>query len=352
LLKEGLGKVDRDFLGRVLLKHTGADSRSVIVGPGMGLDNAIVSLGRGRVMVVTADPLSIIPSLGMVESAWLTVHELASDLTTSAVAPQFAVLDYNLPPSLSPDDFERYAIAVSDECKKLGISIIGGHTGRYPGSGFSVVGGGMMMAICGEDAYVTPRMIRQGDALIMTKGAGIEATAVLALAFPQRTEEKVGGRITRRAASYLRRCSTVEDALAAGSVGVRSEGVTAMHDATEGGVMGGLYELSRTSGRTLHVERESLYFSEETRAVCAAFGLDPLVTVSEGTLLISCRPDRAEEVLGRLAAKRIDGFRIGTVGARGPRLSLGEKGSRRTYVPPKFDPYWAVYARGVKRGWK
>ncbi len=352
MFKEGLGKVDRDFLGRVLLKHTGAASGSVIVGPGMGLDNAIISVGPGRVMVVTADPLSIIPSLGMVDSAWLTVHELASDLTTSAVAPQFAVLDYNLPPSLSPEDFERYAVAVSEECKRLGISIVGGHTGRYPGSGFSIVGGGMMMAISGDDEYVTPRMIGEGDDIIMTKGAAIEATAVLSLAFPERTEEKVGGKVTRRAASYLRRCSTVEDALAASSVGVRSEGVTAMHDATEGGVMGGLYELARTSGRTLRVEKERIYVSAESKAVCAAYDLDPLVTVSEGTLLISCRPDRSDDVLRRLAAKRIDGFRVGTVGARSPRLSLSEGGTLRAYVPPKFDPYWAVYAKGVEMGWK
>ena len=222
----------------------------------MGLDNAVLSVGGRRVMVVTADPLSIIPSIGMVDSAWLTVHELASDLTTSAVAPQFAVLDYNLPPSLTPSDFESYAVAVSDECRSLGISIIGGHTGRYPGSGFSIVGGGMMMAISDEEAYVTPRMIEEGDDIIMTKGAAIEATAVLALAFPETTERKVGSKVARRAASYLRRCSTVEDALAASSVGVRSGGVTAMHDATEGGVMGGLYELARTSGRTLRTSTQ------------------------------------------------------------------------------------------------
>jgi hydrogenase maturation factor len=125
-----------------------------------------------------------------------------------------------------------------------------------------------------------------------------------------------------------------------------------MHDATEGGVMGGLYELARTSGRTLHVERERVHVSAESRSVCAAFGLDPLVTVSEGTLLIACRPAHSEDVLQRLAAKDIDGFRIGTVGSRGPRLSLAEKGAHQTYVPPKLDPYWAVYARGVKRGWK
>ena len=95
-----------------------------------------------------------------------------------------------------------------------------------------------------------------------------------------------------------------------------------------------------------------IHVSEESRLVCAAFGLDPLVTISEGTLLIACRPDRSREVLERLAAKKIDGFKIGGAGGGGAKLRISERGSTRTYVPPKFDPYWDVYARGVKKGWK
>jgi hydrogenase maturation factor len=352
-----LGKVDRDFLTRVLLKSTGAKSDSVIVGPGMGLDNAVLSVGGGRVMVVTADPLSIIPSIGMERSAWLTVHELASDLTTSAVRPQFAVLDFNLPPSLKMADFERYIRAVSDECGRLGISIVGGHTGRYPGSDFSIVGGGVLMGLSEDDRYLTPRMMQDGDEIIMTKGAAIEATAVLSLAFPRKTERALGSKtLAEKARGYLGLCSTVEDALAACSVGIKEEGVTSMHDATEGGVLGALYELARSSGRELSVESGSIHVSEESSAVCAAFRLDPLVTLSEGTLIITCRPRRSEEVLRALSGKGIAGFRIGRVVGRGPRggrLSLSSVGGRaREFSPPKFDPYWGAYAEGVENGWK
>jgi hydrogenase maturation factor len=303
-------------------------------------------------MLMTADPLSIIPSLGMANSAWLTVHELASDLATSAVAPQFAVLDYNLPPSLELKDFESYAIAVSEECKRLGVSIVGGHTGRYPGCGFSIVGGGMMMGMADDDSYVTPRMIRADDEIIMTKGAAVEAAAVLALTFPETVEKRAGTKAARRAAANIRSCSTVEDALTASSAGIRSDGVTAMHDATEGGVLGGLYELARTSGRTLHVERAKIRVPQVNRLVCEAFGLDPLTTISEGTLLITCRPKRSSDVLGRLSARGIDAFRIGRVGGRGPELLVSDGSFARTYVPPKFDAYWKVYEEGVKKGWK
>jgi hydrogenase expression/formation protein HypE len=352
-MEGGLGKVDRDFLKRVLARNLGATNNDVLVGPGLGLDNAVLSIGAGRVMVVTADPISMIPSVGMEDSAWLTVHELASDLATSAVKPQFAVLDYNLPPSLKMEEFERYVEAVGRECSRLGISIIGGHTGKYPGSDFSVVGGGMMMGMADESDYVVPTMIQDGDNLIMTKGSAIEATAVLARTFPDTVEKKLGHDISEKAKGYFHLCSTVQDALVASSVGLRSNGVTSMHDATEGGVLGALYELAQSSKRTLKVDLERIIVSEESERVCRLFGLDPLVTVSEGTLLITCRPQRSPEVLERLMKQGIAATAIGVAGRLGPgRLAVASGGKRRQYVPPKFDPYWRAYARGLEKGWK
>ena len=352
-MEGGLGKVDRDFLRRVLVKNLGTTNPDVLVGPGMGLDNAVISIGGGRVMVVTADPISIIPSVGMEDSAWLTVHELASDLLTSGVKPQFAVLDYNLPPALGMDDFERYVKAVGKECSRLGIAIIGGHTGKYPGSDFSVVGGGMMMGTAAETEYVTPRMIQDGDDVIMTKGSAIEATAVLARAFPRTVEVKLGGDVAETARGYFRLCSTVEDALVAGSVGLRSKGVTSMHDATEGGVLGALYELAQSSDRALEVDRERILLSEVSRGVCGLFGLDPVLTVSEGTLIVTSRPRRSSQVIERLSKRGIESRIIGRAGKKGRRkLVVSSGGKRREYVPPKFDPYWKAYADGLENGWK
>jgi hydrogenase expression/formation protein HypE len=352
-MDDGLGKVDRDFLGRVLVRNLGAKNRAVVVGPSLGLDNAVISIGGNRVMVVTTDPLSIIPSVGMADSAWLSVHEVASDLATSGVKPQFAVMDYNLPPSLEMGDFELYVKAVGRECSKLGISIIAGHTGKYPGVDFSIVGGGMMMGTAGEDEYVTPEMVQEGDEVVMTKGSAIEATAVLSRVFPETVERKLGTDMLREARGYFGLCSTVQDSLVAGSVGLRAEGVTSMHDATEGGVLGALYELAQSSGRTFKVEKERFIVSEVSGQVCSMFGLDPLLTISEGTLLITCRPGRSAEVLRRLSRKKVAAAVIGRAGKRGAgRLLVASGDKTAAYVPPKSDPYWAAYSRGLEEGWK
>ena len=80
LRPEQQGKVPREFLESVVFANLGAKRSSFLVEPGHGLDNAVISLGGKKVLVVTSDPLSVIPSVGLKESAWLSVHLLASDL--------------------------------------------------------------------------------------------------------------------------------------------------------------------------------------------------------------------------------------------------------------------------------
>jgi hydrogenase expression/formation protein HypE len=347
------GKVPREFLESAVFANLGAKRSSVLVKPGHGLDNAVISLGRRKVMLVTSDPLSVIPSIGMRESAWLSVHLVASDLTTSGVNPQFAMLDLNLPPEMELPAIGTYLKAVGDECKKLGIAIVGGHTGRYPGSGFTVIGGGMMFSVAERDAYVTPEMAKPGDAVLITKGAAVGATAVLARSFPATIRERAGAALLSKARSRLRDCSTVRDAQAASSAGLRKN-VTSMHDATEGGVLGGLFELSSACGLPVIVAREKIHIPEEAAAVCGVFGLDPLTTLSEGTLIVTCRAGAVKDLRAALAKAQLDSYEIGRVGRRGEGTGLwvSSGGSKPQAHTPDPDGYWEAYSDAIRRGLK
>jgi hydrogenase maturation factor len=350
---EQLGKVGREFLEKVVYKNLGADSSAIIAKPGHGFDNSVISLGSDKAMVITSDPLSIVPSIGMEESAWLTIHLLASDFTTSAVMPQFSIFDFNLPPSLDLNEFGTYLKVLSNECKRMGITIVGGHTGKYPGCDFTIVGGGVLLGVTDKRSFLTPAMIEDDDRIIMTKGAAIGATGFLSHAFPKKITAKLGRRLRDRARSYLRRCSTVRDSIIASSIGIREEGVTSMHDATEGGVLGGLYELSSASGKAILVNKQELFISEETAAICRLFGLDPLVTLSTGALIITCKEERIKEVRKRLRTNGIDSFEVGRVdGEMKQGLWLSTNGSRpKQFIPPDFDPYWNSYASALREGW-
>lgn len=349
LLNE-LGKVDRVFLEEFIFKHLGAERDEVIVKPGHGLDNSIIQAGENKVLIATSDPLSIIPSVGMKISGWLSVHLLASDFTTSGVGPQFALLDFNLPPNLSLMDFSEYFEAIHEECRQIGISIVGGHTGKYPGCDFTIVGGGVLLGFAEERSYVTPAMARDGDAVVITKGPAIATTAILSNAFKNKVRESIGDYLFKKASSYLSLCSTVKDALTASSIGLRDK-VSSLHDATEGGVLGGLYELACASSKGIIVDIGNLPIPEEVSAICRLFDLEPLDSLSEGTLIITCSKNSLDELQERLSKSGINSFAIGEIRNDVEGLWVKSKEGKKRYVPPKRDPYWEAYSRAVEGGW-
>jgi len=336
---------------KVVYSHLGSPSRRIVVAPGRGVDNGIISVGGSRVLVVTTDPISAIPALGMKLSAWLSVHLIASDYTTSGAKPEFATFEYNFPPQMSPSDREEYVRAVGIECKKLGVAIVAGNTGSYPGGGFTVIGAGSMLGFCGERNYVTTSMARPGDAVFMTKHAAIEAAATLARSFPIHTEKVAGSALAKGAREMIVLSSTVADAVSAAGVGLRNEGITSMHDATEGGVLGGLEEMALASRHAFVVDQEKIPVSAEARAVCSAFAIDPLTSLSGGALLVTCRPRAREELRTRMRMTRIAVAEIGSV-RRGTGLWVSRgRGTARPHRPRR-DGYWQAYDRSVSLGLK
>ena len=128
-----------------------------------------------------------------------------------------------------------------------------------------------------------------------------------------------------------------------------------MHDATEGGILGGLYELSSACGLPVIVNKKRIHVPEECRAVCKIFGLDPLTTESEGTLIISCRRDAVDDVDAALAKERVEVFEVGRVGSSAEGkglLASSPNSSGLTRLVPSPDGYWKAYADALGRGTK
>lgn len=345
-----MGKIDRSFFSRFIYPNLGASNPNVLVGPRYGVDNAVLRVSPDTIMVVTTDPLSIIPSLGMRDSAWITSHLLASDVATSGFRPQFAVLDFNLPPQMEEKEFKSYWIHLHKELEKLGVAIVGGHTGAYEGCGFTVVGGGCMMALGPSDKYLVSSMASPGDLLLMTKSAAIAATGILARSFPEKIDLEFGHQFVTSAQEYLKSFSTVEDALEAAAVGVREEGVKAMHDITEGGVLGGVWEMAAASNVGVSVDVGAIPISPETRELCRLFKIDPLYTLGEGALLIAVEPRIADEVISKLQSRNIHCTSIGRFTPK--NQGMVESKSKRKLAPLTSDPYWKAYWQAVKHGWK
>jgi hydrogenase expression/formation protein HypE len=338
-------------MGDVITRLTGSPSANTVIGPKHGLDVSVLRVSSSKVMIVSCDPVSFIPSIGPEASARMSVYEIASDVATSGIPPQYSMIDLNLPPRITDGVLTRYWKSFHSTCLALGLSIAGGHTGRFEGCDYSVIGGATLWAFCGTNEYVTSMMAEDGDDLILTKSAAYGATSMLTAAFPTTARRVLGNGLYEKARRYFPQSNTVKDCLTAASCGIHKRGVTAMHDATEGGVLAALIDIAEASGLGGTVTLDEVPISDETRELCEFFRIDPLVSLAEGCLVIACRPNSTTRILGRLQSDGIRGTVVGNLSAKISRLH-GK--TRKGTVPlryPKRDPYWQAYWKAVKKKW-
>ncbi|MDX1620951.1 MAG: AIR synthase family protein, partial [Nitriliruptorales bacterium] len=308
-------------------------------------DIGVVRIGDGNVMAMSSDPVFVVPAYGWQRAAWFAVHILASDAALSGLPLRWMAVDLNLPMEISDDDLAELWTAFSTTCDDLGIAIVTGHTGRYDGCNWPMVGGATCMAVGPEDRYVTPRDAQVGDRVIVTKGAGIEATALFGATFTTRLAEELDPDVAEAADGLFDAMTVVPECRVAAEYGLRDQGVTAMHDATEGGVFGGLTELADASGLGIRVDRAAIPVRPEVREVCDHVGIDPYVSISEGTLLATVRPAHADGFLTALEDAGIEAADVGEMRPEDEAKVLTVDGADTPLEHPDVDPFWAAFGR-------
>ena len=338
-----IGKISAEFFKQVIFPNLGAESAKVLVGPRHGVDVGIVEITEGTVMALTTDPVFVVPEYGWERAAWFAVQVLASDAATSGLPLAYAAFDLNLPASITDPELEILWKSLSDECKALGISVVTGHTARYEGCNYPMVGGATVAAVGASGKYVTPAMAEAGDQVILTKGAAIEATALFGVTFPELLREALGEETARQAGALFSQMTVVKDCRTAAAIGVRNRGVTAMHDATECGVFGALVEVAAASEAGLRIDKAAIPVPESVSRVCGHFGMNPYHAISEGTLIVTCKPYRAQALLAALGGVSIPAAIIGEITEKEQGMVLVEGGKEQELTHPGVDPFWAAF---------
>jgi len=345
-----IGKISPEVFSSLIYSRLGHPRPEVLVGPRSGVDVSIVDLGHGQVLAATCDPVFVVPQYGFRRAAWFAVHILASDAAMSGLAPAYLAIDLNLPLEIGKGELTELWDGIHRACAELGIAIISGHTARYEGCSYPMVGGATVLAVGEADRYLTPAMARPGDVLFCTKGAAIEATALFAATFPDALRTKIGEELAMQAEDLFEQMSVVEDARVAVAYGVRDQGVSSLHDATEGGVLGGVFEIAQAAGVGVRFEEDAVPIRPEVAAVCSLVGIDPLSAISEGTLLATVREEHLEGVLTALRNAGIAAAAIGEIVPAEYGMVRRTSDGERPLEHPQVDPFWAAFGRALESG--
>ncbi|HJW91574.1 MAG TPA: AIR synthase family protein [Anaerolineales bacterium] len=320
-----VGKLPAELLAALLALAPVSDPR-LVLGPGIGVDCAVIDYGS-RMLVFKSDPITFASD----EIGWYAVQVNANDIVTTGAEPRWFLMTLLLPQGKSTaEQVEVISKQVFAACREMGVDVIGGHSEITYGLDRPILVGTLIGEV-ERDRLVTPRGIKPGDRVLLTKGVPIEATAILARERPERLRGALSEAELVEAQAFLRQpgISVRREARAAMQAGR----VTGMHDPTEGGLLTALWEMAEASQSTLIFDPQAVPVPPLSSRICQVFGIDPLAAIASGALLLTAPPDDANAIQATLEAQGMRCTQIGEVQAGAPAVwqqtGAGKQPARR-----------------------
>ena len=324
-----VGKVPETVLKRSVINQIKTKRPEVLLGAGVGEDCAAVELEPDEIMVLSTDPITGTAN----DIGQLAAHITMNDLASSGAEPIGLMLTILLPDGALEEDLKKMMHQIQMICEDAGIQIIGGHTEVTRAVNqpiISVTGIGKVK----KGALVETRGAKPGQDILVTKWIALEGTSIIA-------KEKQDELKLRFSDSFLNTAKNLDQFLSVlpeSKIGVQ-HGVSAMHDVTEGGIYGALWEMAEASNIGLEIFLKKIPVKQETIEICDYFDMNPYELISSGCMLIAT--DDGTGLLHKLEKAGIHGAIIGKATEGKDRVLLND-GERRFLEPPKSDELYKV----------
>lgn len=322
-----VGKLNWDELNYIIDNHTGKKREEVKISNGVGEDCAVVDFGSSK-CVISTDPIT-----GAVENIGkLAVNINCNDIASCGVEPLGLLVTILAPPSTKLQELHDIMEELHQEALKVGAQIIGGHT-EITEAVNKIIVSCTALGKSNENEPISTSGAKVGDSIIVTKDLCLEGTAILVSDYEDRCSKVLNEEEITEAKSYVNLISVVKEGIIGGKCSVSS-----MHDITEGGVLGALWEVVSASGTGFIVEKELMPLSDITCKVCDEFNVDPLKLISSGSMLMTT--NNPQVVLAKLKDAGIKGTIIGNIINSGGWIK--EEGSLVEVNPPEADELFNI----------
>jgi len=321
------GKISGPILDSLLNKINISDPR-IKVGAEIGEDAALIDIGD-KFLVVTTDPITFASDL----LGWYLVNINANDIAVTGAKPKWLLTTLLFPSNTNTKTISDIFDDIVDACKKINVSIIGGHTEITDSISKPIAIGTMLGEVKKEKAVLTSGA-KPGDRIIMTKGLGIEGTAILCRDRSKiLVDSGVSNTTINKGGNYLFEpgISIIKDATTI----LNTATINSMHDLTEGGLSTGILELATASKVGAVINNDDLIISPITLECCMATSINPLGLLSSGALVATLSPTDVDKVIHALSKENIICKNIGYVTEHTSEILL--KSSKGTVELPKFD---------------
>lgn len=324
-----IGKLDNELLKRIIIDKIKYKRDEVLVRPGIGEDCAVLDFGEYE-CVVSTDPITA----AMEKVGSLAVHISCNDIASNGIEPIGLLLTVLLPEGTTEKDIEDLMDQISETAEELKVEIIGGHTEITTAVEKPVI---VSTAVGRGSKKHNDNKMKPGDIIYVTKTIGLEGTGIIATDKRAEVSSILTEDELTQAENMLNMVSVVREGVIAGTVGT-----SGMHDITEGGVLGAVWEMCRISGTGAGITKEDIPISPVTVKVCNYYRLNPLRLISSGSMLIFVPPENCVKIEEEMKKAGIMLTQIGSVSGEEEGLILISDGKKEIIEPPGSDEIYKV----------
>jgi hydrogenase maturation factor len=326
-----VGKLPKGDLKR-LLRCIKKDPK-VVVAPQLGFDSGVHQIDGDRYLVVSTDPCIGVPDDWF---GWLLINYVASDIALFGAKMEYCTINLLGPPTTDAEVFQRVMEQACNAANELDVAIVTGHTGTYNGLA-------TLVGVCTGYGHVDKKMLKTPadahpeDCVMCIKPVGLETAVNFALAHRALAEKLFGVEKARELVKLVTLQSCVKEAMLL----AETEGVNAMHDATEGGVTAALNEMAEAAGVGFKVEWKKLPIPKEVQILRDQYRLSDMQVLSissTGTILAAVSPEAKDEVEKILRQNSVEANVIGFF-TKDLRRLLVKNGKEKPFPKEADDPY-------------
>lgn len=322
------GKLDSDLLQEIIIDAIEFKRPEVKVRAGIGEDCASIDFGQYD-CVISTDPITAaVNDIGR-----LAINISCNDIASNGIEPLGITLAVMLPIGTEIEDIKTIMAQAGQAAKEAGVEIVGGHTEITDAVNKPViVSTAFGRAVSNASAKATD--MEKGDAILMTKWAGLEGTGIIASDKEEYLKERgFDAQILEDAKALMEFTTVVKEGVIAGKVGTHG-----MHDVTEGGILGATWEMCHIAGLGCLIDEAAIPVLDVTKRIAKAFDIDYLRLISSGCMLIMASKDKKDDIIEACKSEGVQICQIGEIKEADFGLKMKNlAGNIVEIVPPSAD---------------
>jgi len=323
-MKFNIGKIPGEYLSK-LLSNIKINDKRVVKGPEIGEDAAVIDMGD-KYLIAKTDPITFVSD----RIGWYSIHINANDIAALGATPLWFLATVLLPEKSTDEKLIKDLFNdIYTSCREINVSLCGGHTEVTPGLDRTIIVGQMLGEVKKEN-LIDKKNIKPGNDIILAKGIPIEAAAIIADAKREEVQKVWGNEFLERALNFI--FNPGISVVQAAKIAVESGKINGMHDPTEGGLLGGLWELAFLSNTGFRIHKDQIFVHEEAKLLCDHYNLDPLRIIASGSLIIIAEKSGSEKIVEKLCKNNIPSNVIGTVTKKSEGRILIDKNNNITEI--------------------